>query len=205
VFPVAGAIIIVILAILLQALVAPLNLLVCVGLAFAATLGACVTVFLDIVGWPGIDFSIPMTLYLFVVAIGTDYNILMSSRLREEFMNGYSPKESARIAISNDAPTVAAAGTILALTFASLMLAGLRNLTELGFGVAAGITLAGFVMAPILIPSLSVIQGRVFWWPRHARPQGRREAEPEPSLAPTADTPLAVAGVSGSSDGSESG
>jgi RND superfamily putative drug exporter len=191
VFPVAAVIIIVILAILLQALVAPLNLLVCVALAFAATLGASVVVFLDIVGWSGIDFSLPMTLYLFVVAIGTDYNILMSSRLREEFMNGYSPKESARIAISNDAPTVAAAGTILALTFASLMLAGLDNLTELGFGVAAGIAIAGFVMAPVLIPSLATLEGRVFWWPRHARPRERPSPESAPDVAPAPERGLA--------------
>ena len=184
VFPVAAAIIIVILAILLQAVVAPLNLLVCVALAFGATLGASVTVFLDITGWTGIDFSLPMTLYLFVVAIGTDYNILMSSRLREEFMNGYSPKEATRIAISNDAPTVAAAAIILALTFASLTLAGLDNLIELGFGVAVGILIAGYVMAPVLIPALATIEGHAFWWPRHARPpEVHPEAEPEPEPA----------------------
>ncbi len=182
VFPVAAVVILVILALLLQALVAPLNLLVCVGLAFGATLGACVLVFLDIGSKSGIDFSIPMTLYLFVVAIGTDYNILMAARLREEFMNGFSPRESARIAILNDAPTVAAAGIILALTFASLMLAGLANLTELGFGVAIGILIAGFVMAPMLIPALSTLEGHAFWWPRHARPGGPRGVEPEPAV-----------------------
>jgi RND superfamily putative drug exporter len=180
VFPVAAAIIIVILALLLQALVAPFNLLLCVALAFAATLGACVIVFLDLGSFSGIDFSLPMTLYLFVVAIGTDYNILMSSRLREEFMNGYSPRESTRIAITNDAPTVAAAGVILSLTFASLMLAGLDNLLELGFGVAVGIIIAAFLMGPVLIPSLSTVEGHVFWWPRHARPP--RVPPPEPEL-----------------------
>ncbi|MBV9007072.1 MAG: MMPL family transporter [Solirubrobacterales bacterium] len=200
VFPVAGAIIIVILALLLQALVAPVNLLVCVGLAFAATLGACVIVFLDIGSFSGIDFSLPMTLYLFVVAIGTDYNILMSSRLREEFMNGFSPKEATRIAISNDAPTVAAAGVILALTFASLMLAGLDNLLELGFGVGLGIVMAAFLMAPVLIPSLSTIEGHMFWWPRHARPDGPREREATPAAAAA----LAGAGTSGEAPGQRS-
>jgi RND superfamily putative drug exporter len=120
-----------------------------------------------------------MTLYLFVVAIGTDYNILISSRLREEFLNGYSPKECARIAISNDAPTAAAAGIILALSFASLMLAGLDNLTELGFGVAIGIIIAAFLMAPVLIPSLSTIEGHGFWWPRRARVPSKGVPEPE--------------------------
>lgn len=104
-------------------------------------------------------------MYLFVVAIGTDYNILIGSRLREEFQNGHSPREAAREAVANDAPTVAASGVILALTFASLMLTGLANLAELGFGVAVGVTIAALLMAPLLVPSLSALQGRVFWWP----------------------------------------
>jgi RND superfamily putative drug exporter len=174
VIPVAFAIIAVILALLLGALVAPLNLLACVALAFAATLGAVVLVFLHGLGYSGIDFTIPMVLYLFVVAIGTDYNILLASRLREEFNKGFSARESARIAIANDAPTVAAAGIILALTFASLMLAGIANLTELGFGVAVGIIIAAFGMAPVLVPGLSALEGHGFWWPGHAR------AVPEP-------------------------
>ena len=181
VIPVAFVIIAVILALLLGALVAPLNLLACVALAFAATLGAVVLVFLHGLGYSGIDFTIPMVLYLFVVAIGTDYNILLASRLREEFHNGFSARESARIAIANDAPTVAAAGIILALTFASLMLAGIANLTELGFGVAVGIIIAAFGMAPVLVPGLSALEGHGFWWPGHARAvpeadSGRSEA-----------------------------
>jgi RND superfamily putative drug exporter len=183
VFPVAAVIIILILGLLLSAIVAPLNLLACVGLAFTGTLGAVVLVFLHGVGYSGIDFTIPITLYLFVVAIGTDYNILISSRLREEFHNGFSPRESVRIAISNDAPTVAAAGLILALTFASLMLAGLANLTELGFGVGVGIVIAAFAMAPVLVPALSAIEGHAFWWPRHAGP--RRQPEEQPKLTPS--------------------
>ena len=193
VIPVAFAIIAVILALLLGALVAPLNLLACVALAFAATLGAVVLVFLHGLGYSGIDFTIPMVLYLFVVAIGTDYNILLASRLREEFRNGFSARESARIAIANDAPTVAAAGIILALTFASLMLAGIANLTELGFGVAVGIIIAAYGMAPVLVPGLSALEGHGFWWPGHAR------ALPEADSGP----PGAVDGqpVAASADG----
>jgi putative drug exporter of the RND superfamily len=178
VIPVAFGIIAVILALLLGALVAPLNLLACVALAFAATLGAVVLVFLHGLGYSGIDFTIPMVLYLFVVAIGTDYNILFASRLREEFRNGFSPRESAKIAIANDAPTVAAAGIILALTFASLMLAGIANLTELGFGVAVGIIIAAFGMAPVLVPALSALEGRTFWWPGHARELPAADSSP---------------------------
>jgi RND superfamily putative drug exporter len=193
VIPVAFAIIAVILAMLLEALVAPLNLLVCVALAFAATLGAAALVFLHWLGYDGMDFTLPIVLYLFVVAIGTDYNILLASRLREEFQNGFAPRESARLAISNDAPTVAAAGIILALTFASLMLAGIASLTELGFGVAIGIIIAAFGMAPLLVPSLSAVEGRLFWWPRH----GTKALTPK-EVVVSGDT-LGAAAVAGSS------
>jgi RND superfamily putative drug exporter len=169
VLPVALVIIFLILALLLGAVAGPLSLLVCVLLAFLATLGASVLVFLHGFGYDGIDFTLPIVLFIFVVAIGTDYNILIASRLREEFLNGFSSREAARIAISNDAPTVAAAGIILALTFASLMLAGIANLTELGFGVAAGIVIAAFGMAPLLVPALSALEGRMFWWPKRAQ------------------------------------
>ncbi len=125
--------------------------------------------FISIGGLNGIDFSTPIVLYLFVVAIGTDYNILLSSRLREEFRNGYTTREAARLAVSNDYPTVAAAGLILAGTFASLMLTGIASLTELGFGVAVGIVIAAFAMAPQLIPAVSALQGRSFWWPSRSR------------------------------------
>jgi RND superfamily putative drug exporter len=200
ILPVALAIIAVILALLLGAVAAPLSLLVCVTLAYLATLGASVLVFLHGLGYSGIDFTIPTVLFIFVIAIGTDYNILLASRLREEFRNGYSPRESARIAISNDAPTVAAAGVILALTFASLMLTGIANLTELGFGVAVGIVIAAFGMAPMLVPALSALEGRVFWWPKKRASKGPASPSPDgleaPSAAQTQSQPATPVSVS---------
>ncbi len=173
VMPVAFAIVGVILGLLLMSVLAPLNLLLGVGLTFAATLGAVVIVFLHGGGLVGIDFSTPIVLYLFVIAIGTDYNILLAERLREEFQNGHSPQKAAEIAIANDGPTVAASGTILALTFASLVLTGLDNLRELGAGVAIGVLLASLVMAPMLVPGLSVLQRGAFWWPANkTKPSG---------------------------------
>ncbi len=189
VLPVALVIIAVILALLLGAVAAPLSLLVCVVLAFLATLGASVLVFLHGLGYDGIDFTLPIVLFIFVVAIGTDYNILLASRLREEFLNGFSPREAARIAVANDAPTVAAAGIILALTFASLMLAGIANLTELGFGVAVGIVIAAFGMAPLLVPALSALEGRVFWWPRRASSASATPSAGEVASSTPAQTP----------------
>ncbi len=189
VFPIAAVIIVIILGLLLTALLAPLNMIVCVALSFAATLGAVVLVFLHGVGYEGIDFTIPIVLYLFVVAIGTDYNILIAARVHEEYRDGHAPRDAVRIAIANDAPTAAAAGIILAFTFASLMLTGIANLVELGFGVAVGILIAAFGMAPLLVPSLAALQGRAFWWPtRTSSGRAADEAATEPRSDASAAT-----------------
>ena len=88
VFPVAALVIMLILALLLRSLVAPLYLMAAVGLGFAATLGATVIVFQLIGGESGLIFMLPIYIYLFVTALGTDYNILMIARLREEARDG---------------------------------------------------------------------------------------------------------------------
>jgi RND superfamily putative drug exporter len=165
IFPMAAVIIAVILGLLLRAVIGPLYLLLGVGLGFLATLGILVLIFQKAGGLAGLDFSIPIVLYLFVVAIGTDYNILMTARVREELRAGKEPAEAVGLAIAHGAPTVAAAGIILAGTFASLLLTGITTLTELGSGVAIGIIVAAFVMAPRLVPAMSGMRRWHFWWP----------------------------------------
>jgi RND superfamily putative drug exporter len=168
VFPTAAIIILVILALLLRSVVAPWYLLVSVGLGFGATLGASVLVFQGLGGQPGLVFLLPVYMYLFVVALGTDYNILMIARLREQAREGLPPGEGAAEGFRHAAPTIAAAGLILAGTFASLTLAGNTILAQLGFAVSCGIALAAFVMAMFFAPSLTVLIGRRAWWPGHA-------------------------------------
>lgn len=164
--PVAAVIIFVILAILLRSLVAPIYLLLSVGLGILATLGATTYLFMGVAGHDGLMFMLPILLYLFVVAVGTDYNILMITRLREEIhIEGKKPREAARLAVEHTAPTLASAGLILAGTFASLMLAGMSLLTEMGFSVSFGIALGAFVVSMFLIPALSTIFGKWVWWP----------------------------------------
>jgi len=96
---------------------------------------------------------LPMIVYLFVVAVGTDYNILLMSRLREETREGVAPREAAARAVEHAGPTVASAAIILAGTFGSLMLTGVDLLSETGFAVAAGIVLVAIVMVSVLVPS----------------------------------------------------
>ncbi len=168
VFPVAAVIILVILALLLRSVVAPWYLLASVGLGFGATLGATVLVFQVLRGETGLVFLLPMYMYLFVVALGTDYNILMIARLREETREGHDPRQAAALALRHTGPTIGAAGLILAGTFASLTLAGNTILSQIGFAVSCGIALAAFVMAMFFSPSLTALVGRRAWWPGHA-------------------------------------
>jgi RND superfamily putative drug exporter len=166
IFPVAGGLIAVILALLLRSLLAPLVLMIAVVLSFFSTTGATVLVFQGAAGHAGVTFSLPIMLYLFVVAIGTDYNILMIARLREEAEQGKDPRTAADLAIEHGGPSIAAAGLILAGTFSSLMLAGMALLTEMGFSVATGIAISAFVMSIFLVPSVTALLGHRAWWPR---------------------------------------
>ena len=167
VFPVAGLAILIILSLLLRSVVAPWYLMASVGLGFAASLGSTVLVFQHLQGQSGLVFSLPILMYLFVVAIGTDYNILMVARLREEARAGHAPREAASQAVRHTAPTIAAAGVILAGTFGVLMLADDASLQQMGFGISAGIVLVAFVMSMLLTPALTALIGRRAWWPGH--------------------------------------
>ncbi|MFD1827737.1 MULTISPECIES: MMPL family transporter [Mumia] len=178
VFPVAALMIMVILALLLRSLVAPLYLMASVGLGFAATLGATVLVFQVAQGQDGLIFMLPIYIYLFVTALGTDYNILMIARLREEARHGKDPHAAAAWAVRHAGPTIAAAGLILAGSFAALMLGGNPLLVSMGFAISFGILVAAFVMSMFFTPSLTALLGHAAWWPGRAdraRPQDEVE------------------------------
>jgi RND superfamily putative drug exporter len=188
VFPVAAFIILLILALLLRSLVAPWYLLLSVGLGFGATLGASVLVFQVAQHQSGLVFLLPIYMYLFVVALGTDYNILMIARLREEMREGKDARQAAATALRHTGPAIGAAGLILAGTFASLMLAGNTILSQIGFAVSSGIALAAFVMAMFFAPGITALLGQRAWWPGHedraaALPQARPATEPSPVQA----------------------
>jgi putative drug exporter of the RND superfamily len=167
VFPVAAVVIMLILALLLRSLVAPWYLMASVGLGFGATLGATVLVIQNIKGDSGLIFLLPIYIYLFVVALGTDYNILMIARLREEAREGRPPHEAAAQAVRHAGPTIAAAGVILAGTFASLMLGGDSLIISMGFALSFGIFIAAFVMSMFFTPALTALIGHAAWWPGH--------------------------------------
>ena len=185
IFPVAGLFIAVVLALLLRSLIAPLYLMAAVVLGFFSTMGATVIAFTGIGDRPGVSFALPMLVYLFVVAIGTDYNILMIARLREEAREGNDPRTAADLAIEHGGPSVGAAGLILAGTFASMLLAGVAFLMEMGFAVSLGILISAFVMAMFLVPSVTALLGHLAWWPGHGDEPDRPEPARDPALVST--------------------
>ncbi|WP_158888793.1 MMPL family transporter [Amycolatopsis anabasis] len=178
VFPVAGLLIMLVLALMLRSLVAPLYVMASVGLGFAATLGATTLIFQNFAGEPGLIFMIPLIIYMFVVALGTDYNILMMARLREEVREGLTPRQAAAKAVRHTGPTIAAAGVILAGSLGALMLAGNSMLAQMGFALAFGILVAAFVMALFFVPSVTALIGHAAWWPGHG---DRANGAPEPT------------------------
>lgn len=186
ILPVAALLIAIILALLLRSVVAPVYLVVAVLLNFAATLGSAVYLFQGAAGKPGVTFQLPIVLYLFVLAIGTDYNILMIARLREEARSGKEPREAAALGVEHAGGAVAAAGIVLAGTFASLALAPVSFLQQIGFSVAVGILLSAFVMSMFLVPSITALIGHPAWWPGHGdvapdQRGGHPAPEPEPA------------------------
>jgi RND superfamily putative drug exporter len=182
VFPVAALAIMLILALLLRSLVAPVYLMLSVVLGFLATLGATTLIFQDAGSSTGLIFLLPLIMYMFVVALGTDYNILMMARLREEAKEGFEPREALSMAIRHTGPTIAAAGVILAGSFAVLLLAGNSLLAQMGFAIAFGIAVAAFAMAMFFTPSITSLIGRRAWWPGHGDEPAA--APPERQRAP---------------------
>jgi RND superfamily putative drug exporter len=188
ILPVAGVLIALVLALLLRSVVAPLYLMLAVMLGYAASLGAAVLIFQGLGGEPGVLFLLPILVYLFVVAIGTDYNILMIARLREEAAAGSDPRAAADLAVEHAGPSVVSAGVILAGTFGSLLLAGVAFLTQMGVAVTVGIVLAAFVISVFLVPAVTALIGTRAWWPgRLDQPtlgHAADPAEPSPSVTP---------------------
>jgi putative drug exporter of the RND superfamily len=131
----------------------------------------------------------PLVLFLFVVALGTDYNILMTARLREEMLDGVPVRRAVAEAARHVAPAIAAAGLVLSASFATLMFASDSGSRQMGFAMAFGILLAAFAVSSTLVPAITAIAGRRAWWPgRSARTRSAAPAQPrtgeDPALLP---------------------
>lgn len=184
IFPVAAVLIAIILLVLLRSLLAPVVLMLAVGLGFAATLGASTLVFQHGLGRPGVDFTLPLVLFLFVVALGTDYNILISDRVREEMERPGPARAAVARAVRHTAPAIATAGLVLAASFGSLAVSPHPGTQQTGFATAVGILLSAFVLSIVLVPALAALLGRSLWWPLRPR---TRAGEHRAAARPDAD------------------
>jgi RND superfamily putative drug exporter len=152
-----------ILALVLRALVAPAFLIVTVVASFAATLGLCTFAF-SVFGSEGIAFDLVLLSFLFLVALGVDYNIFLMTRAREESA-AHGTREGTLVALVNTGGVVTGAGLILAGTFATLTLLPLEELVQIGATVAVGVLLDTFVVRALLIPAIAHRLGERTWWP----------------------------------------
>ncbi|MER5710376.1 MMPL family transporter [Streptomyces sp. NPDC002122] len=192
VFPLAAALVALILLVLLRSVLAPVVLMLSVGLGFAATLGASALVFQHVRGEAGVNFTLPLVLFLFVVALGTDYNILMGDRIREEMERPGPARSAVARAVRHTAPAIATAGLVLAGSFGSLAVNPAPATQQIGFATALGILLSAFVLSVALIPALAALLGRSLWWPVRPRRTARQPSPYEPGQRVGEPGPAAV-------------
>jgi putative drug exporter of the RND superfamily len=170
IIPLVLLVVLVILAILLRAIVAPLILMLTVVLSFAAALGVSALVFRHVFGFAGEDTSFPLYVFVFLVALGIDYNIFLMTRVREEAQQ-HGTRPGSLIGLAATGGVITSAGIVLAGTFAALGSLPLVAFVEIGFAVAFGVLLDTLVVRSVLVTALNLDLGRAMWWPsRLSRP-----------------------------------
>jgi putative drug exporter of the RND superfamily len=164
IIPVILAVVFVILVLLLRAIIAPVMLIATVVLSFAAALGVSALFFNNVFNFGGADTSFPLFVFVFLVALGIDYNIFLMTRVREEAQR-HGAKQGALTGLSVTGGVITSAGAVLAGTFAVLGTLPVTFLTELGFAVAFGVLLDTIVVRSVLVTALNLDLGRWVWWP----------------------------------------
>jgi putative drug exporter of the RND superfamily len=163
--PLVVLLIAVLLALVLRSMIAPLYLVVSVVLSYLAALGVVGLIFVHLAGQAGIYFILPFELFVFLMALGSDYNILVMTRIREEAHHQLL-REAVPKAIARTGGTVTTAGVILAGTFAVLTITANNDQTlQFGVGIAVGLLMDTFLIRTLLIPALVVLLGKWNWWP----------------------------------------
>ncbi len=174
IIPLILLVVFVILALLLRALVAPVILIATVVLSFAASLGISALFFRHVFGFAGADPSLPLFVFVFLVALGIDYNIFLMTRVHEEAKQ-VGTRRGALVGLSATGGVITSAGLVLAGTFAMLATLPLVSFAEVGFAVALGVLIDTIVVRSVLVTALTLDVGRWMWWP--SRLAGRRDVE----------------------------
>ncbi len=194
ILPLTLLVVLAILIVLLRSLVAPVLLIVSVILSFAAALGAGIWVSDHVFGFTGVGPTLPLLAFVFLVALGIDYNIFLMARVREESIK-HGTREGTLRGLAVTGAVITGAGIVLAGTFGALAVLPLVVLTQIGFIVAFGVLLDTFVVRSVIVPAAVIDVGRRVWWPSKlaaphragggaARAGGLRES-PDTSRVPT--------------------
>ncbi|EOM76919.1 MMPL family transporter [Rhodococcus rhodnii] len=184
IIPIVLVVVFVILAFLMRALVAPLVLLATTVLSFASALGVSAIVFNHVIGFDGSDPVVPLFAFVFLVALGIDYNIFLMTRVREETIR-HGTAEGVRRGLAITGGVITSAGVVLAATFGALAVIPLQFMAQIAFIVAFGVLLDTIVVRSLLVPAMTLDIGSRIWWPsRLARsdppaPETRQRAIPE--------------------------
>ena len=163
--PLVLAIVLLVLALLLRALVAPVLLVLAVVASYFAALGAGWLVFDRVYGFPALDTSVPLLSFLFLVALGVDYNIFLIARTREDVLLGHGTRAAVLRALAATGGVITSAGVLLAAVFAVLGVLPVITLTQIGVVVGLGVLLDTLLVRTVLVPALVLLTGRRFWWP----------------------------------------
>jgi putative drug exporter of the RND superfamily len=190
IIPVAILVIGLLLAIVLRSLIAPLYLIVSVGISYLAALGLAALLFINLGGTGGLVFFLPFLMFIFLLALGEDYNILVMTRIREE-AHKLSLRDAVSRAVAVTGTTVTSAGLVLAGSFLVLTLvaggSGGEQIRDIGLSLALGILMDTFLVRTLLVPSTVVLLGRWNWWPSSLNvdepdvPAGQPPALPQPA------------------------
>jgi RND superfamily putative drug exporter len=185
IIPVAILVIGLLLAIVLRSLIAPFYLIISVGVSYLAALGLAAILFINLGGAGGLVFFLPFLMFIFLLALGEDYNILVMTRIREE-AHKLPLREAVSRALSVTGTTVTSAGLVLAGSFLVLAVvsrgSGSSQIRDIGLALALGILMDTFLVRTLLVPSTVVLLGRSNWWPSRLTidepdvPAGEREA-----------------------------
>jgi RND superfamily putative drug exporter len=150
---------------LLRSVVAPLLLVATVVLSFAAALGASSLLFSHVLGWHGADSSLPLFVFVFLVALGVDYNIFLATRIREEAAALGDSRAAVRAGLATTGGVITSAGLVLAGTFAALAALPLIAYAQIGIAIALGVLVDTTIVRAVLVPALGLDLGRWLWWP----------------------------------------
>lgn len=172
IIPVILVVIMLILMVLLRSILAPVLLIITTVLSFGTAMGVSALVFNGVFDFPGADPAVPLYGFVFLVALGIDYNIFLMTRVREESLE-HGTREGVLRGLSITGGVITSAGLVLAATFAALSVIPILFLVQLAFIVAFGVLLDTFVVRSLLVPALAYDLGRVIWWPSKLWRRGR--------------------------------